>query len=1161
MLFKSVLRTIKKSFGRYLAILAIIALGVGFFSGLRVSETAMIKTADDYLNELNLYDVRLISTLGLTDEDVEAFSRLDGVDKAFGSVSADFICLNDSGSDSAIHAHMLLDGANGVDVVSGRLPVRPDECVLDNLHSAGSSVGDKIVLSKDNSQDTFDTFAYDEYTVVGLVNSSEYINFERGTTSLGNGSVSGYVYMLPEGFTTDYYTEIYLTLPQRGEIYSEEYEAQLESLKSSAETLLRERADIRYAELLADGNKEIADAKAELEDKSIELADAKLELEDGWETYRSEKSRIEAELSDAKEELSKARAELDDSWEKLEAAKADPIGEIPKIAEELERYEAELEKGRADYEKGLAEYESRKAEAESKLADSQAELDKAMAEIDEAWATYRKERESADAQLEESRLQLDRAKANIDEMAASIAAMPPSSAVQKYTTAAALRVVEGEYSSGLAEYEAAYAEAQKKYAETEAQLEKAKAEVDSGRLALESAREEAESGLSAAESKLNEARETLESSQKELDRIKADPLGEMPEIRATLEDSEAELTEAEKTYQEKLDEYNQGVKDAQEGFADTESELTDAQAEYDDGVIKLAEARADIAEAEKDLAELKQASIYSLDRLTNIGYASLENDTAIVSGVAKVFPLFFFLVAALVCITTMTRMVSEKRTENGVLKAMGYGDTAIISQYLIYAGSASAVGCILGFLLGSRLMPMALWQVYKIMYAINRPIDFVLDWKLFAICSGMYLLCSLGATWLVCRRDLQENAASLIRPKAPAAGKRILLERIDFIWKHVKFLHKVSIRNILRYKKRMVMMIIGIGGCTALLLTGFGIRDSIQPIIDYQYDEITVFDAEVSFVDDVDADGMARFESESSSVAEDVLFLHTQKLDFMTEDSDNAPASVNLNVYTEEPDGFIDLHRGDKAVDWPQTGGAVINYRLANEFGVKAGDEIILRDSDYNTVRATVSGIFDNYIYDYVYISAQTYSEALGENPEINTAYVCFKEGEDERSAGAALLNCENVAGAFINNDMRTRVGSMLASLDYIVLIVLVCAGALAFIVLYNLTNITITERSREIATLKVLGFYQNEQNAYVFRENIILTAIAAVAGIPMGIALLNYVMAQIKISSMYFGCRLNLASYLISIAITFAFTVIVDLALTVKTKRINMAEAMKAIE
>ncbi len=1168
MLFKSVLRTIKKSFGRYLAILAIIALGVGFFSGLRVSESAMKRTADDYLNELNLYDVRLISTLGLTDEDVEAFSQLEGVDKAFGSVSADFIYVTSGGSDSVLHAHTLLDGANGVDLVSGRMPQRPEECVLDNLHSVGSVLGDKIVLSDDNSDDTFDIFAYDEYTVVGLVNSSEYINFERGSTSLGNGSVSGYIYLMPEGFSTDYYTEIYLTMPNREEIYSDEYKAQSESLKSSAEELLRERADLRYNSLLTDGMNEIEDARNELSEKSIELSDAKAEIEDGWQTYNSEKSRIELELADAKDELDKARTELDDSWEKLNAARKDPVSEIPEIASALEEYEAELKNGREEYENGLKELDLQKSEALAKLSESQRELDKAQENIDSSWKEYLDERKSADSELEETKSQLEGAKSELDEMRknleaskTSISTPSPLDIMKLQAAGNALDAAEAEYNSNLAQYETAYSLAQEEYAKTESQLESAQAELDSSRAALEAAKEDTENQLTEAEAKLNAAREAIEASQKELDRIKADPIGEMPEIKAQLDDSEKELNEAEQTYAEKLAEYEAARAEAEQGFVDTENELADAQREYDDGLEKIEQARLDIEEAQGEIADLKPASVYSLDRSTNIGYASLENDTAIVSGVAKVFPLFFFLVAALVCITTMTRMVSEKRTENGVLKALGYSDGAIISQFLIYAGSASAVGCILGFLVGSKLMPMALWQVYKIMYAINRPIELVLDWGLFAVCAGMYLLCSLGATWLVCRRDLQENAASLIRPKSPVAGKRILIERVDFIWKHVRFLHKVSIRNILRYKKRMIMMIIGIGGCTALLLTGFGISDSIKPIVDYQYDEITVYDAEVSFVDDAGEDDMVDFEKSSDEVAEDILFLNTQKLDFLTETSDNAPASVNLNVFSEQPDGFIDLHSGDESIAWPEKGEAVINYRLAREFGVKTGDEIILRDSDYNVIKAKVSGIFDNYIYDYVYINADTYAEAVGSSAGINTAFVRFKAGTDVHSATALLLNCKNVSGAFINSDMRSRVGNMLSSLDYIVLIVLVCAGALAFIVLYNLTNITITERSREIATLKVLGFYQNEQNSYVFRENIILTSIASIVGIPMGIALLNYVMAQIKISSMYFGCRLNPLSYVMAVGITFIFTIIVDLALTFKTKGINMAEAMKAIE
>ena len=905
MLWKSVLRSIRGSLGRYLAILAIIALGVGFFAGLRVTEPSILKTADAYIDELNLYDFRLVSTLGFTDEDVAAFAELDGVEAARGSVSADFIYVAEDGSEAVRHAHMLTEGVNGLDLVSGRLPESADECVLDAKYADESKLGTKIVLSDSNSQETLDTFACDTYTVVGLCDAVTYLNFERGSTSLGNGSVSSYIYLLPEGFSTEYYTEIFLTIPDIGEIYSDAYEDAVEEMRGPVEALLDERAELRYQKIYCDARAEIDDAQKELDEKKQELADGQAETD-----------AAQAELDGKKQELAAMQAMLT----------GDP-----------------------------------------------------------------------------------------------------------------------------------------------AMLESAQAEIDSA--------------------------------QKELD--------------------------------------------------DARVEIADGQAEID-------EAQKELDEARVELADIEPATVYTLDRGSNLGYASLSNDTAIVSGVAKVFPLFFFLVAALVCITTMTRMVSEQRTENGVLKALGYGSGTIAGQYLFYAGSASVIGCVIGFLLGSRYLPMALWQVYRIMYSIQRPIAFVLDWKLFALCTALYLLCALGATWLVCRRDLRESSAQLIRPKAPTPGKRIFLERIGFLWKHIKFLHKVSIRNILRYKKRMFMMIVGIGGCTALLLTGFGIRDTIQPVVDRQYNEIEYFDASVSFVDAADETVQEKFIEQTAGVAGDIAFLHTQNVDAATENGNKA---INLVVFTGELTDFVSLHDGKTAIDFPEEGEAVVNYRFASENDLSVGDTVELVGDDYKALTVTVSAVFDNYIYDYIYVSADTCAAQWGQAPECNTAYVNFAEGQEANAVGAVLLGADHVSHVTLTADMRTRVGSMLESLDYIVLIVLVCAGALAFIVLYNLTNITITERTREIATLKVLGFYQREQNSYVFRENIVLTGISALCGIPMGIALLHYVMAQIKISTIYFGCRLAWESYLLAVLITFAFTFIVDLALTSKTRRINMAEAMKAIE
>lgn len=844
MLFRSFFRTVRQSMGRFLAILSIMALGVGFFAGLRVTERAMLRTADGYVRDLALYDLRLLSTYGLTDGDVAAFAALPGVTAAVGSHSVDFLRARDDGTEAVFHAHSLSPTVNRLDLVTGRLPEAPDECVLDAKYASPDAVGQTVRLSDGNPDDTRAAFAYGEYTVVGTVNAVTYLNFERGSSALGNGAAAGFVYLLPEGFASDVYTEIFLTVPPAGEIYSDAYRAGVDAVRGKAEALLSARAEERFDTLRAD----------------------------------------------------------------------------------------------------------------------------------------------ATAAIEEKEAMLN-----------AMAGMLPAD--------------------------------------------------------------------------------------------------------------------------------------------------------------KAAEYRREIAEAREKVTAMEAPLTYVLDRTANVGYASFENDTAIVSGVAQVFPLFFFLVAALVCLTTMTRMVSEERTQIGVLKALGYGSGAIAARYLGYAGAASLVGCTVGFLLGSRLLPLALWQVYHIMYSIARPVAYVLDAPLYVLCTALYLFCALGATYLVCRHELRDSAAAIMRPAAPAAGKRVFLERIPLVWRHLPFLHKVSVRNILRYKRRLFMMILGIGGCTALLLTGFGIRDSIRPVVDNQYNEIELYDASVTFRRAPDEAGRERFLRESADATREVRFLYAANAKVAVGGGEK---EVHLAVFDGAPDGFVRLHSGGRELSYPGRGEAAVNARFASENGIAVGDRITCRDGDGAPLSLTVSAIFDNYIYDYLYIDATSYDGAA---PAPNTAYVHFAEGADAHEAGATLLSADNVASVSLVADMRARVGSMLQSLDYIVLIVLVCAGALSFIVLYNLTNITIIERTREIATLKVLGFFRREQNAYVFRENLILTGISALCGLPMGVALHRYVMAQIRISTISFGHALAPLSFVLAVAITFVFTLLVDLALLPKTRHINMAEAMKAVE
>ena len=1135
-LILSVLREIKSTLARYLAIFAIIALGVGFFAGLRISTDAMLKTADAYFQEKELYDFRLVSTLGLTREDVDAFAGLPGVEKSIGSVNADFLCRTEEG-DIVLRAHLLTEELNRLDLTAGRLPGAGDECVLDALFFGEESLGTVLTFSEENTEETRSSFAYDAYTVVGLVNAPYYANFERGTSALGQGKLAGFIYLPAEGFDTEIYTEIFLRLTERGKLYSDAYEAAVDGMEPAVADLLEQRAQLRHDDLESDALSRIEDAQAE--------------LDEGRDTYRRERTDAETELDEALEELNSARTELDEGWDQLSVGKEDLAGKKAETEAELAKARRELDEGWAALKKGRSELETRREEAARSLADAQAELEEAAGQI-----------ARGEAQLEQCRNLCAAGEAltrGINAALPNLEFDSPNELVSALIygenpqlAAVADAALAGSGMTG-GSFCAAWTRAEEQLgaplsgetvAALAAGLEAARAQYHEGTAQLEEAKEASASALAEAETTLADSETQLQAGEAAYAKNRKAAAAAIAAAEQELEAAEQELSRGEADYEDGLREYEDARAEADRRFAEAEQELADGQRKVD--------------EAREKLRDLEDPSTYVLDRTANIGCATLDNDMGIVRGVSRVFPLFFFLVAALVCVTTMTRMVDEQRTQNGVLKALGYRSGAIIGQYLFYAGSASLLGCIAGFLLGSRLLPMALWRVYQIMYAIDRPVAFVLDWELFAGCTALFLLCALGATYLVCRRDLNESAAELIRPKAPPAGKRIFLERAKFIWKRVKFLHKVSIRNILRYKKRMVMMILGVGGCTALLLTGFGIRDSIQHILDYQYDEIELYDCSVSFKNALNEAEMEAFRSAHADVVSDAAFLHVSAMD-LTEGGKTL--SVNAVVFEEDPEGFIDLHRGKEPIPWPKPGETVIDYRLAMDCGIKTGDAITLRDPDFREVTLIVSGIFDNYIYDYAFIRADTFREQWGAAPEIKTAFLKLGEEADRHAAAASIVSDRNAAAVNVLDDMRERVGSMLASMNYIVLIVLVCAGALAFIVLYNLTNISINERRREIATLKVLGFYPKESAAYVFRENMILTGISALAGLPMGYALLWYVMRQIKISSFYFGCRAAPLSYVLSVALTFVFAAAVAFLLYFKLEKIDMADSLKAIE
>lgn len=1133
-MLKLTMRQIRSSLTRFLAIAAIVALGVGFFCGLRLTKTAMVHTLDDYAEAHRMYDFRLVSTVGFDETDADVLAADARIASCEGEKSADALASVADGAAKPCRFLSLPVQINFPGLKCGRLPQTAEECLADGLLYSEKDLGKTVVLTEENDEDTLDSFNRREFTIVGIAKSVLYINYERGGTSIGSGTLSSFVYILPEAFALDYETSLYLRLADRqGEVYSDEYTACIDAAEpwvtQLAERAAYGRSDRLYEEAeqtLSDARETLDEKQQELADAKQELADAKQELKDAHQTYADGV----VSLADAKQE---AEQELADAYQKLVDGQRTIEENEQKLADgeqELADGEKKLADAKQTYEENTAKFEKEKKQAEN-------EMSFAFAKLQKARETLAEQQQQLDAQ----KAALDKQEAQID-AAVSAGAMSPEAAEAAKAQIAAAR-------GQLAAAQAQLDEGKNALADNENQLD----------LAADAANE----AFAENQKKLDEAKKTLEEKQQELEDAKQ----ELEDGRQELEDAKQELKDGWADYYTGKAEAEQKISDAEQELADAKQEITDgdqkladAEQELADGEQKLADAEQDYRDGEDELAKLENPDVFILNRSSNVGYACFESDSDIVRGVSKVFPLFFFAVAALVCITTMTRMVDEQRTQAGVLKALGYSNSAILSQYFLYAGTASLLGCVLGIAAGSYFLPKIIWHAYNIMYGFTG-ILYAFDWPLALVSSGAYLLCALGTTWYVVHAELQKPAAELIRPKAPKAGKRILLERLPLIWDRLPFLHKVSIRNILRFKKRMVMMMIGIGGCTALLITGFGIQDSISSVVDYQYDEITRYDAAVTFQHALSGSEREDFLAvcEESS-AEGCLFVAEKSLD-----ASKGSTVKTTNVVCPESggvEGFIDLHTQEKTpIPYPQDGGCIISRGLAQALRLSAGDTITLQTGDMRRTELTVEAVFENYVYNYVYLTQTTWQDVFGEAPGYEAAWVNYQTDEDAQAASAALAGAKNAAAVTLSRDFRSRVATMMQSLRYIVLVVVLGAAALAFIVLYNLTNINITEREREIATIKVLGFYDGETNRYVFRENIILTVLGALLGLPMGTLLHAYVMGQIKIDLMCFDVRVAPLSYLISAALTLVFGLLVNLALRRKIRAIDMSQALKSIE
>ena len=1152
MMRRNLRQSIVKSLGRYIAIMAIIALGAGIFVGLRMTKADMVATGQLYTDRQNMFDLRLINSYGWGIEQVESVAALEGVTEAEGIFYTDLVAHWEiENTDKVYRFYNIPQTINQLSLLRGRLPEAPDEILADGYFTDESVLGTKVVISRQNEEESLEACVYDTYTVVGCVSTPLYMDMNRGTTSVGSGTITNYFFVPMEGLDVDYVTEIHVTMPGNWSIYTEEYDNAMEALAEKLEPQLEPLAWDRLRKVKQQAQEDWDEGYAEYQDGVQELKDAEAEAEAEIRKAYRDLLDGEQELIDAREQLIDGEQQIEDGWEQLEAGKV-----------QLENSRAALENGRKAAEEKMAKANKELLENHTTVTGNLQQVVSGLAQLNAGLA----ELNSGISQLEAGLAQMDSGIAAIDLMISLIDAsilstqqsleMAVNSPFQnEYIISqlnaqlVQLQASREDYVSQKQElldqrapYDAQLKElyvtrsgllAQKQELENnKAMLEDALAAIEAGFLELQSGQMEAQKQFAAAEAQISAGAANLRNAEKEL---KANE----EEIAKGWEELEA----GEQELKDGWEEYYSGVQELRRELKDAKAELLDARLKLDDG--------------RKTIEEMTEISIHVLDRNTNVGYVSLESGSDIVQAISRVLPVFFLLVASLVCITTMTRMVEDERTQIGTLKALGYSNAAIIGKYLGYAGSGALLGCGLGVLIGSVVFPSLLWEAYKILLFVQPNVVLTVNAGLCLAVVGAYTAVILTVTWYCCRKALQEVPAELIRPKSPDPGKKLIFEKWK-LWNRVSFLNKVMIRNIFRYKQRLAMMLVGIGGCTALLLTGFGLRDSIVKIVDFQYGEVTHYDLEVNFDGGLTEYQMEDFRREAKSCAEDLMFYYQTSMEV---EFDDRIREIYMMSAGEEIQHFIDFHNDDGAVPMPGVGEVVLSVGSAEALGIRPGDRIILRNSDMRELSLTVSGLYHNYVYNYCLVLPESIEAQWGSLPEQHMAMVKLKDGYNLHGSAAALMALDDVVNVSLTADMAELVGSMMSALDMVVVMVVFCAAMLAAIVLYNLTNINITERIREIATIKVLGFRAGETAAYVFKENLTLSAMGTVLGLAMGKLLLEFVIMQVKIDMVWLDTRIQPMSYVLSVVLTMLTACIVDWIFYYRLEKINMAEALKSVE
>ena len=1074
-LLKDTFKEIKKSYKRFISILLMALLGVGFFAGLRAASPDMVDSIDTYYKNQNVYDIEVMSTLGLTDSDIEALSNIENVENVYGTYSRDgLIKTNDREIVSKI---LCVDDVNTPVLIEGNMPENIDECVVekDFLEETGKKIGDYIEIEPEETENTDTTDGEEiEYLknktlkIVGVVESPLYISRERGSTKLGTGVIDYYIYVNKENVNSEVYTEIYITLENRDKYQtgSNKYEDYVEETKDKIEEIKEERENARYQELIDEANAEIAKAEEEF---NTEKQNGETQIQDAENKINEGKSQIES----GEAEINSNERTANQKFKNAEA-------QIESVKTEVAKNALQLNNKKIEAEKGFEEAESQKVGLQSTLEN----INNAIKITDNSIVEKQAQLETAETEEE---------MIAINQEIAKLQATRQVYETNKKSVEAGITQIDNQIASGRQE------------------LQNAEVQIDS-------------------------ARNQIQSQEATLKQNKNDTYAQIASAKKELEASKQEI-------------------------ANAEAELETSRAEFN---TKIQEAEGKLIDAKEKVSEIEKAEWYIFDRQQNAGYSSYIQDTESIENLSLVFPIVFFAIAALVSLTSMTRMVEEERQEIGTLKALGYNKFHIMLKYLIYSSLACIIGGVIGMNIGFQLLPRIIWDMYEMMYTLP---EFIISFnhQYSSIGLGLIYICIVGATLYTILKEVKETPATLLRPKAPKYGKRVLLERVGFIWKRLKFSHKVTVRNIFRYKKRFLMTIIGIMGCTSLILAGFGLKDSISSILPNQYEDICHYDMLVSLKTSLTQEQKGSY-IEKLKQREDIQELVKTYMESGTAGKEEKSENVQIVVPSDnqEIDKMIKLR--DVKTKEPFTlseEGIIITDKLAELIGAKVGDMIMITTADDIEKEIKVVGITENYISHYVYMSKELYQQVFGETYSTNVLLIQDKNlsEEQEESVMQEMVDQNEVLTVTLTKTTMKTLDDTMSSLNYVVVILIVSAGLLAFVVLYNLSNINIGERIRELATIKVLGFYDREVYDYVTRETIILTIIGILLGLVAGYFLNFYILGTCEINILRFEKVIHPISYLYATAITFVFSIIVNIVTYFALKKIDMIGSLKSVE